>query len=505
MSLWIVLLATFALGADDPPTPSPPQPPTRGQFELNLARLTSAQRNAEALALIDLFLTAHPDDAQVLLEGARVACSSADARSAAAYAIRAIRAGLVDDKMLDEDPSLARLRAHEAWEQVRAVRQQLREEAAIARERAATGDPAFRDETIAQQSLREWTARFSKGQYRIETHDELNLVIASDIEREGVDKSIAMLTALSQTLRKSLFAEIQPDRVLLVVATPKDAAAFFENPEHGGLYVHEARRLVARETGATLRHEYTHVLHFGDMQRRRQHHPIWIQEGLATLFEEWRAGANGEPVILSNLRSNEMLDRIRNEKSTAWIDFLALDRPAFMLQPDSNYAQARSMLMFLTVHGKLGAWYALYTAGYDEDPTGRRALEVVLDAPIGRIDGMWKAWVIANGRRDSTIDSGDGVMGVGISGMPDGVRIDSLQPGGPAVTAGLTVGDVLTEIKGQEVRSVADFLLVTAPLRAGENLQVRYRRGKLYSIVRLTLASGHALPPPTTPPQLPDK
>lgn len=492
MFFCVLLLASAALGTDD--SQAPPTP-TRSQLELNLARLTSAQRHTEALALIDLFLTTHPDDAQVLLDGARTACRCADARAAATYAIRAIRAGLVDDRALDEDPSLARLRAHESWEQVRAVRHQFREDAERARESAKQLDPTLRDETIAQQSLREWTARFSKGKYRTETHDDLNLIIASAIEREGVDKAIAMLTALSQTLRKSLFGEIQQDRVLLVVATPKDAAAFFENPQHGGLYVHEARRLVTRETGATLRHEYTHVLHFGDMQRRRQHHPIWIQEGLATLFEEWRVGANGEPVILSNLRSNEMLDRIRNEKSTAWIDFLALDNASFMAQPELNYAQARSILMFLAAHGKLGAWYALYTAGYGEDSTGRRALELVLDAPIGRIDGMWKAWVTANGRRDSTIDAGDGVMGVGISGVPDGVRIDSLQPGGPALAAGLAVGDVLTEIKGQEVRSVADFLLVTAPLRAGENLQVRYRRGKMYSIVRLTLASGHALPP----------
>ncbi len=498
MPRWLLLFAVAALGAigaDDPPVRSAAQPPTRGQLELNLARLTSAERHAEALALIDSYLTAHPDDAQVLLDGARTACRCSDARGAAVYAIRAIRAGSLEDKALDEDPSLARLRSHESWEQVRAVRHQVREDAARARESAKENDPTFRDAAIAQQSLREWTTRFPGGKYRVEENDELNLIIASAIEREGVDNAIGMLNALSHTLRGALFGEIQQDRVLLVVATSKDAAAFFENPQHGGLYVHEARRLVARETGATLRHEYTHVLHYGDMQRRQQHHPIWIQEGLATLFEEWRVGPSGEPIILSNLRSNETLERVRSRKTTAWIDFRALDSASFMAQPEPNYAQARSMFMFLAAHGKLSAWYALYTAGFREDPTGRRAMEAVLAAPIGRIEGMWQAWVIANGRRDSTLDAGDGVMGVGVSGVPDGVRIDSLQPGGPAIAAGLAVGDVLTEIKGHEVRSVADFLLVTAPLRAGENLQVRYRRGKLYSIVPVTLASGHALPP----------
>lgn len=491
----LLLLAILALGADDPPTKSAPLPPTRGQLELTLARLNSAQRHTEALALIDAYLTAHPDDAQVLFDGARTACKLSDARSAATYAIRALRAGFLDDRALDDDPALTRLRAHESWEQVRAVRHQLRDDAARARELAKQQDPQAGDETIAQQSLREWMARFPGGNYRVETNDQLNLIIASAIEREGLDKAIEMVGALSQSLRKNLFRELQQDRVLLVVATSKDAAAFFRNPEHGGLYAHEARRLVARDTGATLRHEYAHVLHFGDMQRLKQHHPIWIQEGLATLFEDWRVGAAGEPVILANLQSNETLDRVRDHQTTPWIEFFTLDAESFMAQPNRNYAQARSLLTFVAAHQKLGEWYRLYTSGYGEDSTGRRALELVFAAPIGRIESMWKAWVLANGKRDSTIDPGDGVMGVGISGVPDGVRIDSLAPGGPAVAAGLAVGDVLTEIQGHQVRSIADFLLVTATRHAGENLQVRYRRGKLYSIVGVRLASGHASPP----------
>ncbi len=494
MHCWWLLLTIFALWVDDPP-PAVAPAPTRSQLELSLARLTAAQRHPEALALIDSYLAVHPDDAQVLFDGARTACSCSDARSAAAYAIRSLRAGWLDDKALDEDPALARLRAHESWAQVRRVREQLRAESALARATAKEADLRVGDEFTAAQSLREWMARFPSGGYQVEQRDVLNMTIASAIDPEALDNAVATVTALSQALCKALFGEIQRDRVLLVVATPKDAAVFFRNPEHGGLYDHGARRLVVRETGATLRHEYTHVLHFGDMQRRMQHHPLWIQEGLATLFEEWQVGPDGETVIVANLRSNAILDLVRANTSISLIDFFALTSDSFLAKPDSHYAQARSLLTFVAAHQKLGAWYQLYTAGYRDDSTGRRALELVFDAPMGRIEKMWKAWVIANGRVDATIDEGDGVMGVGISGMPDGVRIDSLQPGGPAMVAGFRVGDVLTEIQGQEIRSVADFLLATANRRAGENLKVRSRRGTTHSIVAVTLASGHALPP----------
>ena len=486
----IVALLSFASG----------DPPSRGELDLAVARHIGAGRHSEALALIDLYLIEHPQDGQVLFEGARAACGASDTRRAATYAIRALRAGWCDDKAIDEDPALGSLRTHDSWDQVLAVRAQLRSDAARRRDGASNEQLAEHDATIALHSLREWMDRFPQSNYQTVRNEQLRITIASSIDRTGIDQTLTMVAALSQALRTSLFGAIQPDWILLVIATPTDAATYLRDPDHGGLYDHEARRLIARETGATLRHEYTHVLHYGDMQRRQQHHPIWLQEGLATLFEDWQLDADGSPVICSNLRSNQMLDCVRADETMPWIDFFSLDSATFMAAQSRHYAQARSILQFVTAHKKLGEWYRLYTTGYSTDSTGRRSLELIFDAPIGRIESMWKAWVLANGRRDTTIGDGDGVMGVGISGVSDGVRIDSLSPGGPAARARIAVGDVLVEVGGHEVRSVADFVLATATRRAGENLQVRFRRGAVYSIVGVTLASGHALPPEPTPP-----
>ncbi|NIM60902.1 MAG: hypothetical protein GTO30_04390, partial [Acidobacteria bacterium] len=52
----------------------------------------------------------------------------------------------------------------------------------------------------------------------------------------------------------------------------------------GGIYEHERRRLIARDIGASLRHELTHAYHYADMDRLGQRHPLWVQEGIATLY-----------------------------------------------------------------------------------------------------------------------------------------------------------------------------------------------------------------------------
>ncbi|MSQ90011.1 MAG: hypothetical protein EXS01_01270 [Phycisphaerales bacterium] len=118
--------------------------------------------------------------------------------------------------------------------------------------------------------------------------------------------------------------------ILVVVATPQDAAKFLGDPEQ--------RRFGARDTGGGLRHEHTHALHFGQMVRLHQLHPIWAQEGLATLFQDWRIGDKGRLVMLPNLRSNDLADRLRRGQAMPWTDFRALESESFTAPPRWNDA-----------------------------------------------------------------------------------------------------------------------------------------------------------------------
>jgi hypothetical protein len=488
----LALVAALAGQASAPPPPLP----SRSEAERTVARHLTAGRVAEALATQESLAARYPDDPQVLFDAARVASLAGDARQSASFAMSALRAGWLDDEALASHADLARARAHEAWAQVMRVQREIRAETPRVPPPTRAGSPdALVNDARARSSLREWLERFGGGRYRVRSEPALNLLIASSIDTESLDRTIVMLSQLSEALTRSLFERAQDDAVLLVIAPLKDADEFFKNLEHAGLYEHAPRRLVTRDTGASLRHEYTHVLHHGHMARVGQRHPLWIQEALATLFEHWEWGPNRELVVLPNLRSNEAYELVRRHRAVPLAEFVTLSDSEFLAKPIDHYAQARSVLLFVAEQGRLQSFYKAVVAGFATDPTGRRALESALDAPIGRIEADWQAWVRARGPIDASVNTGDGVLGVSLSPLPDGVRIDEVQEGGPAMRAGLRKGDAITQIDGVDIRGVGDFLLIAAKKNPGESLAVRFRRGGSYGTVTVRLASSRASPP----------
>src|SRR5262249_26170828 len=62
------------------------------------------------------------------------------------------------------------------------------------------------------------------------------------------------------------------------------------------------------------------------------------------------------------------------------------------------------------------------------------------------------------------------------SGDPAGVAITSVTPGGPAASAGLRGGDVITEINGAQIPSLAALSAELANLKPGEKVTVKYLR-----------------------------
>ena len=78
----------------------------------------------------------------------------------------------------------------------------------------------------------------------------------------------------------------------------------FDRPEVRGMYLHPARRLVSRDAGQSLQHEFVHLMHFAHMERTGQRHPIWVQEGLASLYEDYTLRADGSVEFHPNIRFN---------------------------------------------------------------------------------------------------------------------------------------------------------------------------------------------------------
>lgn len=512
-------LPLSSIGAPMRPQGSPPDDPayrspvpSRGEVELRLPRLLRAGDLAAARAMVDAYLSAHPSDDGILFDAARVAARQSDLRASAAYAIRALRAGWRDDAALDGHPDLAPLRSHESWAQVAEVRTSLRGAergpdwsnpiggAAPGAPGAAgsSGGPAApgsADDAIASSSLARWLRRFGSDRYRVERDAELNVIFASGIDSASMARTRTMLRELAPALSRSLFGAAPRETVLVAVATHEDAERFFGDEKQSGLYEHRDRSLITRDTGSSLRHEFVHLMHWGHMQRLGQVHPIWIQEGLATLFEDWRAREDGSVEILPNLRQPVALEHMKARRTPAWGTLVRMSHDDFMRSPDVHYPMVRSIFTWIAERGWLQRWYRAYVAMHGEDPTGLRALESVSGQPAARLEAQWREWVLGNGAGQFAPDSLDAGLGIEARDATDGIRVTSVQPGSPADRAGIRAGDVIVSMGADDIRSLRDLMTALSRRSAGETAQIRFRRAGSYSMVQVTFARARRSPP----------
>ena len=308
----------------------------------------------------------------------------------------------------------------------------------------------------------------------------------------------------------------------------------------GGSYEHDEKRLVAQDLGPTLRHEFFHVLHWRDMDRLGQVHPIWIQEGLASLVEDM------DPARLVHPRAGRQADRttapegidpnlvpatpIEAERSSAvpdgesaptdsWIPVpswrsnivkrLARTGPlpdfeSFMgrghadfstRRPLAAYAHARTILLFLQSRGVLADWYSRYTGdpeiGFASDPSGIAAMEAALGMELPEIESAYRAWVVDD--LPMVAESGTdlvAVLGVDVEQGETGPTVSSV-PREARRRTGLRRLDVITAIDGRPVRDMKEFVRVLSAYEPGETVRVEYRRQRLSGAGDIELVRRH--------------
>jgi putative serine protease PepD len=75
------------------------------------------------------------------------------------------------------------------------------------------------------------------------------------------------------------------------------------------------------------------------------------------------------------------------------------------------------------------------------------------------------------------------------SGVAEGLSVTGVVAGGPAASAGLRMGDVITSIDGQPAVSTDQLVEVTLRRRAGEQVALGYQRGGSQATATVTLGS----------------
>lgn len=377
---------------------------------------------------------------------------------------------------------------------------------------------ALRDEQLYTQLIDHWPAilearrdanlanvhTWLSGRYEDLRDELLRIDLVSAHDPTSTRQSLDELRALAQWGQSHLFGDLltneyAPYDPWVIVVLPNEAdfikwsvgvlgaSARQGFSRVGGAYVHDNKHLVAQDLGATLRHEFFHVLHWRDMTRRGQSHPIWIQEGLCSLVEDYdtRAGLiHPTPSWRTNI-----VKRLLRAGRLERIDKLAAYSQARFSskRPLARYAHARTVFLYLADQRKLRDWYDAYTQTYDQDPSGVAALERVLAKPIDDIERDYREWIDSLPMVPETGADLHATLGVEIeNGSGDGPVVLSVSRDARERT-GLRPFDRITSLDGQPTRDLNELIRRLGDHAPGATVPLTVRRGRVHETLHATL------------------
>ena len=157
----------------------------------------------------------------------------------------------------------------------------------------------------ARRQQQAWRDSHPGDVYRYLEDPVHRLVYATCLDETSHADMARTLARQADQQAATLFDAVPEVEVFIAVATPADvrrAVAGSQTTE--GMYEHPLRRIVTSDIGMVLRHEFTHAMHFGHMERLGQPHAMWVQEGLASLYERYELSDDGSIEFLPTARHN---------------------------------------------------------------------------------------------------------------------------------------------------------------------------------------------------------
>jgi hypothetical protein len=454
---------------------APAQAQYRDELEPRELRALDQLRAGEYEEARDLLLrvVANDFDKERAIARYNLACAHAQLGEieAAARTLRsAVEAGFLNLHQIKHDRDLAPLRSHNAYVDL------------IERWPDVV-------EGRTDQRVRLTLKKLSDG-YIAETDERTRLVYVTNLDDVSRAEMKRRIGGLFSAAIEDVFGEGLEVPVLVVLPHPGDYRNLIDSPNIGGVYMHDHYQLITRTVGDSLQHELIHALHWADMDRLGQEHPIWIQEGLAAVFEDVVV-ENDRATPIASWRTN-IVKRLEERGDLSSIKRLAtMSRRRFMeFRPRRNYAEARAVFMYLASIGKLDDWYETYTRRFADDPSGVRAFERTLGKRIERIDRDYARWVADLPRVQEMVQPGDASLGVVVNDLAvnDGLLIEDVQPGTGADEAGLEPGDVIISLDRDRISRTRELTRALGSREVGDRVRLWVRRDRDYLSrqVRLT-------------------
>ena len=443
-----------------------------GELNHKLLELFRAGKYEQCEPLVKELLEIAPNDHVAWYNYACVHSRLGRTDEAIACLNRAMDHGYSGFLHLQRDPDLDPLRQTPGYKKL------LAREERIQRERA-------------EKIRSELRAKFGQDYYCQIDH-ERKLVFATNVDRQTLDDMKARLTEYATAQWQDLF-EGRFDRYLtIIIPTVRKKEDWPWGPAVGGMYSRGQHVLWARTIGQTLLHEFTHALHAADQDGSGQQHPIWITEGLATLFEDCKV-VSGHAVPQPNRRLNILQQIVRRKGPTPLKHLMNYTQAGFMRNALTAYAEGRYVMMYLHHKGVLKQWYDAYKAGYDADRSGAKAMEKVLGSKLSDIEADWKKWVLGLPPPILRLPPKHAYLGIQLLAAIDGVRVMRVVPGSGADRAGLKVDDVIVQVDDERTIKPAELMDLVYTHEVGDEVRVRFRRDGKYHDATVTLG---ALPEP---------
>jgi hypothetical protein len=413
-----------------------------------------------------------------------------DAAGAGTLLVQAVEHGFTDVFTLQRDPHLANARGDENYQKI-------------------VGNWSLVLTAHRDANLKIARGLFAGEKYAEANDDGLRLSFLSAMDPQSTEQARADIRRLAAWGVANVFPDLADEKkaerdawVVVVLPTTADfrkwqRATFGADASDGfstigGMYSHDNKRLVAMDLGATLRHEFFHVLHWRSVTRLGQDHPPWVQEGLCSLVEDYDLVGQGESATINPVPSwrTNIAKRLLNGGKLPPLRQLASMTRGQLIgsRPLATYGHARTVFLYLWQRGKLKDWYARYTGNYAEDPTGLEAVADAMGMSPEEVERDFRAWL-----RDLPMvaeQTRPGNVGLGVDvdpGTGDGPVIAVVPRSSPARRAGLRVGDVITAIDGKPTRDLNELVRVLGTYGEGAEVEVSYRRGTRHETVRVTL------------------
>jgi hypothetical protein len=276
----------------------------------------------------------------------------------------------------------------------------------------ALASPPNAEPCPARRSLEKWKSQFGERGYRLEYDEVRRFLYFSALPEREHRAMRATLERQADHLAATLFDGPPDYDTLIIIPRHAHAMRIFDTPNVAGRYDHDQRRLIARDAGSALRHEFFHLMHYGHMERLGVPHAWWVQEGLAALYEDYELDEDGAITFLPNERTIVMRNRLRSSRVLPWPELFEMPAERFMARATVLYPQARSMFRFTAAQGRLESWYRAYVEHFDDDRTGVKAFEVVFGEALEEIERQWRQWAMETpgvpGRQTSSPPARDG-------------------------------------------------------------------------------------------------